>query len=902
MMIHQGNTDAKLRRKQWAARAVAGAMAGMLLLQPLLAAPIAIKAGDTPAANITTAAVTGPAISIVSAEPITSGAVLKRIVWRSLRNGKEVSANANVIRIDLQNPHVKLDVLTGKDSKFTEKQTVRNMAKKTGATAAVNGDFFNPKAESAPIGPQIMNGKFMASPSFLVGMYAFALTKDNEPVIDTFSFTGLITAQNKQAYPLSGINKTYYWTEPHSKHSHVDALYMYTDAWGQAERANDGLTTPTEVMVQNGVIKEVAINSAISALPPKDGYILRAAGKAAEFVAANMKVGEKLRADYELLPTDSTKTYDTRNFKTMIGGHTILVDEGKPAKFSRNVNSLGGYRSRTGIGYSKGGQYVYLITVDNRGDSQGMSLQEFQQFMVLAGVWKGMNLDGGGSTQMAVRPLGEFDPVLANRTEYGVERNVVNGFGVYSAAPKGAVKGLILDGESVLFLNQQEPYHIKAYDEYYNPVRAEGADIQWTASQPIGAFEGEGLFTPTQPGEATLTARLGKVQKSIEVEVAGKQQISSMKIDASRQVLFEGGTYKLPVLVTTKKGRQRTVPAHLLQWEFIGFDGVMNGDKLQVHRLANKGMGQLIARYDGFSTMVALPAGIEKIWADFDRVSHPVSFRGAPAETKGEARVVSGIKGMHSDSHVLYLTYDFSQGTGTKAAYAQLGEAGVPVEGAPLSMKMKVLGDNSLNWLRAEVVDAEGKLHRIDIEKHINFYGWKEININLADYPLSYPVVVKRIYVANPEQGQDERSSFGTVAIDDIKFLYEGSVPPIERVRVEMAVGRKSITVGDQEKQLDVAPIVVGGHTLIPVKFFIDAMEGTIRWDGAAKKVTIIKGAHLIELWIGSKEIIVDGEAVTAPIAPTVMSGRTVLPLRLLSEKLGWKVSWNQTTKSIVLE
>lgn len=84
----------------------------------------------------------------------------------------------------------------------------------------------------------------------------------------------------------------------------------------------------------------------------------------------------------------------------MIGGHTILVNGGQAATFSRSTSSLGGYRARTALGYSQDGQYAYVIAVEKNDNSAGMSLAELQSFMTDIGVWKGLNLDGGGSTTM----------------------------------------------------------------------------------------------------------------------------------------------------------------------------------------------------------------------------------------------------------------------------------------------------------------------------------------------------------------------------------------------------------------------------------------------------------------------------------------------------------------------
>lgn len=875
----------------------AAALTGMLLVTQWAAAATATQA---PAE---------PTLQLVSEEPLTAGAVLKKYVWQSTRNGKAYKTNGNVIEVDLTNPYVKLDVMTGTENQFTRRQTVLGMATETKAVAGVNGDFYNTKAEGVPMGPQISDGKLMATPPYLPGFYSFALDKDNKPIVDLFTFTGTVQAADGATFPLGGINKTYYWSEPDLVHSHIDSIFMYTNAWGQVDRSNDGVTVPTEVLVQNNVITQIADNGIIKMIAPEDGYILRAAGTGADFVRQHLKVGDPLVVDYKVLPQDPSKTYDVDSFKMMIGGHTILVDGGQPAAFSREVASLCCTRARTAIGYNQDQTKVYLITVDHAGDSKGLTMTELQQFMIKVGVWKGLNLDGGGSTQMVARPLGEFTPQLINKPENGSQRRVVNGVGVYSTAPQGEVKALFIQAPSVLFLNEQSPLTVKGYDVFYNPIEMDKVNAQWSVADGMGTFK-DNIFTPTKAGKARITAVSGQGTHSTDVEVIGGKDLESLRIEADSLALVEGQSYTLPVTATTKSGKTRQVPPEVLQWEVLGIEGEVKDGVLTVNQLNGTTPAQIIARYDGFSTMTAIPVAVDKVFYDLDNTAVMTMTDKKPDDVQVSVSIVPAEDG----NKYLEMKYDFTESinrsetapaeaddTGNKWAFATL-DTNVLVEGEPQFMKLRIKGDESLNWLRAEIKDNAGTVHRVDLARNINWSGWKSFTVDLSEYKIQYPIRLQSIYVVNEKIKRDELSPSGTIGIDDIIFTYKGTLEQTSRNSVELTINKKNVKVNGKTMTLEQAPVITEGNTLIPIRFVTDALGGEVRWDDAERKVTVVRGDKMIELWIGSKELNVNGTRVTAEVPPVIMQDLTMVPLRILSENLGWKVTWDEKNQKITLQ
>ncbi|MNB77469.1 hypothetical protein D3C75_241540 [compost metagenome] len=886
--------------KKW----IVASLAGVIWIMPVIGEGLPLISLNT--TSIAEAATSFSATKI-SEDIITSGATKLKYKYSVTRSGSKATGLADVIRVDLNNPYVSIDVMTGKNGKLTTRQSTGGMAKETEAVAAVNGDYFNTSGEGAPIGGEVSGGTLVSTPSQLDGLYAFALTADRKPMIDEFSFEGTVTAEDGSQLALAGVNKGAYNPEGGtSTYSHVNAAYIYTDAWTAADRPkNASMATPTEVLVENGVITQISQGAALPMAVPAGAYILRTHGTAAQFVASHLAVGQKLTTAYSLRSETTGQAIDPGTLQMMIGGHTILVSNGKATSFSRSVSSIGGYRARTALGYSQDGRYVYIIAVEKNDDSSGMSLTELQSFMTSIGVYKGLNLDGGGSTTMVDRPLAETQTVLSFDTEYGTEqRSVVNGLGVYTNAPQGQVKGIKISGSSVLLIGQSATYSLKGYDTYYNPIDLSTGNTSWKSSNGSVSVSG-GVASAVKAGTATLTAASGSASATTKVTVLGGDDLSSLQPGTATGALKAGTTLSVPVTAVSRSGASISVPASSLKWEFVGFQGSVQDGKLTINSV-NPGVttGYAIARYDGFSTAVVLTTAAATAWEDFENVSYPVAFTTNAQGVQGTAQITAGT-GDHAGSKVLSLSYDMTAGSGKMYAYAQLnGTTGRTVPATATTISMDVMGDKSLNWLRAEFTDAGGSTVYVDLAKTIDWTGWKTINVDLSGYGIKFPAVLKRVYVVNVEEGQDERAKTGTVAFDNISFVMPSlsSEVGLPTGTASMTIGQKSLTVNGVKKAIDSAPLNQNGTTYVPIKYVLDAFGGSATWNSVTKNIMVLRGSKALELTVNKKEFILNGKRQSAEVAPILLQGRTLVPLRLVSEQLGLTVKWEQKTKTVTIE
>ncbi|WP_337103576.1 stalk domain-containing protein [Paenibacillus sp. YIM B09110] len=883
------------------------ALGGTLLSQPVVSLlPGSWSSAIAEAADVAMATATAPTLKLTKQAYVTAGAKRMDYLWSATRNGKAITSEVHVIEIDLSNPYVSLNTMSGKNHTVGTRNSITNMTKESGAVAGINADVFVMTNEGAPMGVQITSGAFESSPSKLKGMYAFGVSKDRKPTIENYTFEGLVTAADGSTFALEGLNQSAYGPEyGGNKYSHVDTMYIYTSAWNGAERPTNTGATPTEVLVRNGIIEQISIGKPVSGQAPADGYILRTHGKAATFVKEHLQVGQAITADYSLISSSTGAKVDPASFEMLIGGHTLLVDGGAASAFSRDVTGVSGssYTSRSGVGYSKDGTKVYLITSEKYGSSTGLSLKELQQVMVQLGVYKGVNLDGGGSTTMVERPLGTNSLTLAHSTQMGTtQRSVSNGIGVFTSAPTGTVKGVTITGSNVVFLGQKTTFALNGYDTYYNPIKVDATQAAWSANPAVGTFSSN-TFTATKVGKTTISVKAGDASAQYTMEVIGQDQIASISLNTAAGMLTPGSTLTVPVTVKLKNGKTYKLSGESLKWEYIGFSGAMVGDTLTVKSVkAGVKTGYAIGRYDGFPTLIPFTQGeTVKAFEDFEKTAYPISSQVTPKEIAGSVSLATDLPGQTS-AKALKLTYDFTNGTGTKASYAAFNTNGVSLSGNPTSMSLDVYSDQSKNWVRAELIDADGKAHLVDVTKQLDWSGWKTIKVNLSSLGMKYPVKLKRIYVVTLDSAQAGKTTAGVVGIDNMSLNYAPEVTVDTKSKVEMIVGKTNATLNGKALKLDAAPIQLNGATYVPLRFVTDALGGQLFVDGKLNKVSVLRGTKLLEMVIGEKGYVLNGVRQQSEVAPIIRNNRTLIPVRLFSEKLGFTVGYDAKQKKITIQ
>lgn len=111
------------------------------------------------------------------------------------------------------------------------------------------------------------------------------------------------------------------------------------------------------------------------------------------------------------------------------------------------------------------------------------------------------------------------------------------------------------------------------------------------------------------------------------------------------------------------------------------------------------------------------------------------------------------------------------------------------------------------------------------------------------------------------------------------------------------AAGEITIQIDGQTISSDTSPVVVNGTTLVPLRVVTENLGASVSWNQAKKQATIKTAAYTVVFTIGAKNYTVNGKTMTLTVPPQNINGKTMIPLRALSEAIGANVSYNATTR-----
>ena len=127
-----------------------------------------------------------------------------------------------------------------------------------------------------------------------------------------------------------------------------------------------------------------------------------------------------------------------------------------------------------------------------------------------------------------------------------------------------------------------------------------------------------------------------------------------------------------------------------------------------------------------------------------------------------------------------------------------------------------------------------------------------------------------------------------------------------ETLTITLQIGNPYLYLNGVRQTIDAqgtVPLLQNGRTLVPVRAVVEAMGGTVDWIGSSRTVVMAMDGKILNLQIGSKTAWDGtGKTYSLDVAPILVNGRTLLPIRFVVEFFEGTVEWGGAAQTVIIE
>jgi hypothetical protein len=96
-------------------------------------------------------------------------------------------------------------------------------------------------------------------------------------------------------------------------------------------------------------------------------------------------------------------------------------------------------------------------------------------------------------------------------------------------------------------------------------------------------------------------------------------------------------------------------------------------------------------------------------------------------------------------------------------------------------------------------------------------------------------------------------------------------------------------------------PMMSNGRVLVPLRGVFERMGANVDWHANNREIDATKASTQVQLHVGDRVAMVNGRTVTLDVAPRIVGGSTMVPLRFVSEALGANVAWRDADQLVAI-
>ena len=110
-----------------------------------------------------------------------------------------------------------------------------------------------------------------------------------------------------------------------------------------------------------------------------------------------------------------------------------------------------------------------------------------------------------------------------------------------------------------------------------------------------------------------------------------------------------------------------------------------------------------------------------------------------------------------------------------------------------------------------------------------------------------------------------------------------------------------TVILDEEVLEFDVKPQIINGRTMVPLRKIFESMGAVVDWDGDTRTAFAEKNTRFVEAQIDNYEMTINGVSKRLDTAPMLLGGRTLVPVRFVAEAFGVVVEWDDESSTVTL-
>lgn len=100
----------------------------------------------------------------------------------------------------------------------------------------------------------------------------------------------------------------------------------------------------------------------------------------------------------------------------------------------------------------------------------------------------------------------------------------------------------------------------------------------------------------------------------------------------------------------------------------------------------------------------------------------------------------------------------------------------------------------------------------------------------------------------------------------------------------------------------DVSPRIVNGRTLVPLRVISENLGLSVAWEPRDYSVSVSGFGRSVLVRVGDTRAVVDGKELALDVPPVIVSGRTLVPIRFVASAFGSVVDWDPGSRTVTVQ